>query len=63
MKIVWNTEQGYNFGTKKFFKQKNNLQDIGCLQLELEWKEKCRLGVHIDTLVIIQIISNEGNQT
>ncbi len=38
---VWNTEQGYNFGTKKFVnRSKNDLEDIKCFKSKLEWEKK-----------------------
>jgi hypothetical protein len=38
---VWNTEQGHNFGTKKFVnRSKNDLEDIKCFKSKLEWEKK-----------------------
>jgi len=62
-KLYETLNKGTIMEPRNYVKTKKVLQDIGCLHSKLEWKYKCRLGVHIDTLVIVHIISSEGNQT
>jgi len=52
-KLYETLNKGTIMEPRNYVKTKKILQDIGCLHSELEWKYKCRLGVHINALVVV----------